>query len=418
METTLYQNHLAILEEELQVAMGCTEPIAIAFAAAKARQVLGRMPEHCSVKCSGNIVKNVKGVTVPTSGGLRGIEIAALLGLTGGDADKELAVLTAVTPETRDEARRLMGSGLCSCELIEGVANLYIIVEVAAGDENALVEVVNHHNNITRIEKNGKTLLKKDAQQEAAAESACDRSLLNLKNILQFADEADPADLAPVLNRQIEYNSKISAEGLTGKWGAAVGCTLLERQNPPSLELKARAWAAAGSDARMAGCSLPVVINSGSGNQGITITMPVVVYAEALGASEEQRLRALALANLISVHQKKYIGSLSAYCGAVSAATGAACGVAYLKLKGKISEEALYQVMSDTITNSICTIGGMVCLYRSGDEPEAAGVPARRGPDHGQRGGHHCRCGPHGPRGHEEHRCGDPEHYAGPLSSD
>lgn len=361
METTLYQNHLAILEEELQVAMGCTEPIAIAFAAAKARQVLGRMPEHCSVKCSGNIVKNVKGVTVPTSGGLRGIEIAALLGLTGGDADKELAVLTAVTPETRDEARRLMGSGLCSCELIEGVANLYIVVEVAAGDENALVEVVNHHNNITRIEKNGKTLLKKDAQQEAAAESACDRSLLNLKNILQFADEADPADLAPVLNRQIEYNSKISAEGLTGKWGAAVGCTLLERQNPPSLELKARAWAAAGSDARMAGCSLPVVINSGSGNQGITITMPVVVYAEALGASEEQRLRALALANLISVHQKKYIGSLSAYCGAVSAATGAACGVAYLKLKGKISEEALYQVMSDTITNSICTIGGMVC---------------------------------------------------------
>ena len=266
-----------------------------------------------------------------------------------------------MTPETRDEARRLMGSGLCSCELIEGVANLYIVVEVAAGDENALVEVVNHHNNITRIEKNGKTLLKKDAQQEAAAESACDRSLLNLKNILQFADEADPADLAPVLNRQIEYNSKISAEGLTGKWGAAVGCTLLERQNPPSLELKARAWAAAGSDARMAGCSLPVVINSGSGNQGITITMPVVVYAEALGASEEQRLRALALANLISVHQKKYIGSLSAYCGAVSAATGAACGVAYLKLKGKISEEALYQVMSDTITNSICTIGGMVC---------------------------------------------------------
>ena len=164
-----------------------------------------------------------------------------------------------------------------------------------------------------------------------------------------------------MLNRQIEYNSKISAEGLTGKWGAAVGCTLLERQNPPSLELKARAWAAAGSDARMAGCSLPVVINSGSGNQGITITMPVVVYAEALGASEEQRLRALALANLISVHQKKYIGSLSAYCGAVSAATGAACGVAYLKLKGKISEEALYRVMSDTITNSICTIGGMVC---------------------------------------------------------
>lgn len=227
METTLYQNHLAILEEELQVAMGCTEPIAIAFAAAKARQVLGRMPEHCSVKCSGNIVKNVKGVTVPTSGGLRGIEIAALLGLTGGDADKELAVLTAVTPETRDEARRLLGSGLCSCELIEGVANLYIVVEVAAGDENALVEVVNHHNNITRIEKNGKTLLKKDAQQEAAAESACDRSLLNLKNILQFADEADPADLAPVLNRQIEYNSKISAEGLTGKWGAAVGLSLI-----------------------------------------------------------------------------------------------------------------------------------------------------------------------------------------------
>ena len=354
METTLYQNHLAILEEELQVAMGCTEPIAIAFAAAKARQVLGRMPEHCSVKCSGNIVKNVKGVTVPTSGGLRGIEIAALLGLTGGDADKELAVLTAVTPETRDEARRLLGSGLCSCELIEGVANLYIVVEVAAGDENALVEVVNHHNNITRIEKNGKTLLKKDAQQEAAAEGACDRSLLNLKNILQFADEADPADLAPVLNRQIEYNSKISAEGLTGKWGAAVGCTLLERQNPPSLELKARAWAAAGSDARMAGCSLPVVINSGSGNQGITVSVPVIIYAQEHSVPREKLLRALVAANLISIHQKSYIGSLSAYCGVVSAACGAACGICYLL-------DYPYEVLCDTITNTIATVGGMVC---------------------------------------------------------
>ena len=354
METTLYQNHLAILEEELQVAMGCTEPIAIAFAAAKARQVLGRMPEHCSVKCSGNIVKNVKGVTVPTSGGLRGIEIAALLGLTGGDADKELAVLTAVTPETRDEARRLMGSGLCSCELIEGVANLYIIVEVTAGDENALVEVVNHHNNITRIEKNGKTLLKKDAQQEAAAESACDRSLLNLKNILQFADEADPADLAPVLNRQIEYNSKISAEGLTGKWGAAVGCTLLERQNPPSLELKARACAAAGSDARMAGCSLPVVINSGSGNQGITATMPVVAAARWLDIDEEKMLRAVTLSNLIAIRIKSKFGRLSNLCGATVAGTGAACGITYLLGGG-------YHEICCAIQNMVGNVTGMVC---------------------------------------------------------
>lgn len=353
-------NHLAILRHELRVALGCTEPIAVAFAAAKAAALLGRKPERCVLKCSGNIVKNVKGVVVPNSGGLRGLEVAATLGAVGGNAGKELAVLEDVTDADRAETRRLLAEGFCTCELIEDVENLYIIAEVSAGAERVSVELREQHNNITRIAKNGEVVFEKAADGGAADEEG-DVDAIDLRSILAFADEATLSELEPVLTQQIEYNTAISQEGLRGSWGVQAGKSLLARSASPDFHIRARAAASAGSDARMSGCALPVVINCGSGNQGITITMPIVEYAQENGVERALMYRALALANLIAVHQKKYIGRLSAYCGVVSAATASACGVAYMQLCGRADGETIYQVICSTITNSICTIGGMVC---------------------------------------------------------
>lgn len=360
MESTKYHNHLTILRHELQVALGCTEPIAIAFAAAKARQVLGKMPESCLIQCSGNIVKNVKGVTVPNSGGLRGIEVAAILGIVGGNPDRELAVLESVTDANRAQVRTLLTEQFCTCELIKNVENLYIIAQVRAGEESALVEIREEHSNITQVIKNGVLQFEKAVEKSDHTEEEGDPAAIDLHSILEFADSAALSDLEPVLKTQVEYNCAISQEGLTGKWGVQAGKSLLTRHSDPDLHIQARAAASAGSDARMSGCALPVVINCGSGNQGITVTMPIVVYAKAYHSSQEQMYRALALANLIAVHQKKYIGRLSAYCGVVSAATAAACGIVYLLLEHE-PEEQRYLTICRTITNSICTIGGMVC---------------------------------------------------------
>ena len=321
MDQALYQNHLGILREELLVALGCTEPIAIAYAGAKARQLLGVMPEHCRVRCSGNIIKNVKGVIVPNSGGMRGIDVAA---------------------------------------------TLYIVVELEGGGHSAEIEIQEHHNNITYMKKDGTVLLDSRPDPSCKKQSGGpDRMLLNVANILEFADTVKMEDVEELIGRQIDYNTAISDEGLKGNYGVETGRILMENAGNASglnrVRLQARAAAAAGSDARMSGCSLPVVINSGSGNQGITVTMPIVIYGRAWQADRELILRALVLANLISVHQKKYIGSLSAYCGATSAATGAACGVAYMMLRQKGEQERIYQILCDTITNSIETLGGMVC---------------------------------------------------------
>ena len=360
MEPTKYNNHLTILRHELQVALGCTEPIAIAYAAAKARQVLGKIPESCLIQCSGNIVKNVKGVTVPNSGGLRGIEVAAILGIVGGDPDRELAVLESVTDVHRAQVRALLEEQFCTCELIENVENLYIIAQVKAGEESALVEIREEHNNITRVVKNGVLQFDKAVEKSFHVEEEGDPSAIDLHSILKFADCAAYSDLNAILKNQVEYNCAISQEGLNGEWGVQAGKSLLAGHPEPDLHIQARAAASAGSDARMGGCALPVVINCGSGNQGITVTMPIVVYARAYHTSQEQMYRALALANLIAVHQKKYIGRLSAYCGVVSAATAAACGIVYLMMEDK-PEELRYLTICRTITNSICTIGGMVC---------------------------------------------------------
>lgn len=365
MDQKLYQNHLDILKEELLVALGCTEPIAIAYAGAKARQVLGEMPEKCRVLCSGNIIKNVKGVIVPNSGGLRGMDVAAVLGIVGGDPDRELAVLESITAEEIGTAQELLKKEFCSCGLIEDVDNLYIMVEVMSASHSALVELKHHHNNITKIVKDGEILLEKKEENRQEEKAGADRMLLNVRNILEFAEEVRIEDVRELLERQMSYNTVISEEGLKGSYGVETGRILMHNaaftSGGNNVRLRARAAAAAGSDARMSGCSLPVVINSGSGNQGITVTLPIVIYGKELGAGDELIFRALVIGNLLSIHQKKYIGSLSAYCGATSAATGAACGIGYLMLKQKGEDSKIYPILCDTITNSIETLGGMVC---------------------------------------------------------
>ena len=352
MEQKVYDTYVALLRAELTMATGCTEPIAIAYAGAKLREVLGDIPEHCTVYCSGNIVKNVYAVTVPNSGGSRGIDTAAMLGIVGGDASAALDVLHAVKPEDIKLMKELLAEGRCDCELVEGVANLYIRIEAEAHGQNALVEIRDYHSNITRIEKNGEVLFSADSAEADTA--APDKSLLNVKDILAFGDALNLDDLRDILKNQIRCNSAIAEEGLKNPWGAQVGKSILEGENGDSLVNRARAWAAAGSDARMNGCPLPVVINSGSGNQGITVSMPLYVYAQEYGIDEDRMLRALAVANLISLHQKRYIGSLSAYCGATSAATASACGIAWM-----LGES--YEVVCGILTDSINTIGGMVC---------------------------------------------------------
>ena len=352
MDNRIYKAYVSLLREELTMATGCTEPIAIAYAGAKIRDILGAVPDHCTVFCSGNIIKNVMAVTVPNSGGMRGIDTAALLGMIGGDASVELDVLHAVTEEHIQEMLRLKKAGICSCELVEGVANLYIRIEAEAGNDTALVEIREYHANITRLEKNGVRL--KSGSEETEKAVLEDRTYLNVRDILQFADELNVEDVREILENQIRCNSAISEEGLRHPWGAQVGRTIEEIGEKGNLIDLARARAAAGSDARMNGCPMPVVINSGSGNQGIALTMPLVVYAEANAVEHDRLLRALALSNLIALHEKRFIGSLSAYCGAVSAATASACGVAYML-------GAEYDVICGVLINSLNTTGGMVC---------------------------------------------------------
>ena len=352
MDSRIYDTYAALLKTELTMATGCTEPIAIAYAGAKLREVLGRIPEHCTVFCSGNIVKNVFAVTVPNSGGSRGIDTAALLGLVGGDAAAGLDVLHAITPEHIAKMKEMAAAHCCDCELVEGVANLYIRIEAEAGSETALVEIRDYHTNITRIEKNGALLF--DAASASESSAAPDKSLLNLRDIYTFAKELKLDDVRETLVNQLRCNRAIAEEGLRNPWGAQVGRSILESEGGDSLVNRARAWAAAGSDARMNGCPLPVVINSGSGNQGITVSMPLWIYAEEYGIKEDDLLRALAFANLTALLQKRCIGSLSAYCGATSAATGSVCGIAFM-----LGES--FETIAGVITNTLNTIGGMVC---------------------------------------------------------
>ena len=351
MNNKLYRNYIDILKEELIPALGCTEPIAIAYAGAKIRDVVGEIPDSITVKCSGNIIKNVKGVTVPNSGGLKGIDIAAVLGLIGGDSNKNLEVLSTVKQEDIDKTKELVKNGFCNCDLIEGSENLHIIIEAKYKNTYSSIEIKNAHTNITKIIKDGKEIFTSDNSK--SDKELADRESLKIKEILNFANEVNIEDIREIISRQIDMNTAISKEGIKNEYGSCIGRTLLKYYGD-DIRNKAKAYASAGSDARMGGCPMPVVTNSGSGNQGITVSVPVIQYAEYMNISEEKLYRALVLSNLIAILQKKHIGKLSAFCGVVCAATGAASGIAYLP-------DADYKIISDTITNALCTIGGMVC---------------------------------------------------------
>ena len=353
MNQKVYDSYIKILNKELIPALGCTEPIAIAYAAAKAREVLGKFPEQVVSTCSGNIVKNVKGVVVPATGGLRGIEAATLIGAVGGDPARELEVLTSVTDEDRAKVRELLEKKICHVKLSENKAKLHIIVEMTAGTDSALVEIMHTHTNIIRIEKNGQVLMQEKAGDEEDDDDENIYQLLNLDDIVTFANEVKLEDVADLLKRQVEYNSKIAEVGLTETYGANVGKTLVENYGK-SFEVMARALPAAGSDARMGGCELPVVINSGSGNQGMTVSLPVVALAREMGASEEQLLRALCVSNLTAAYEKRDIGRLSAYCGAISAGAAAGAGMMYLK-GGSVSE------IGNVVLCTIGNVGGVLC---------------------------------------------------------
>lgn len=360
MNRNIYEQYIAILEGELVPALGCTEPIAIALAAAKARQVLGEEPQKMVVSCSGNIIKNVKGVVVPNSGGLKGIDTSAVLGAVGGDPERGLEVLTAVTPADLQRARELLDAGICETELLEGVSNLQIIVEASAGAHTSVVEICYSHTNIVRVERDGEVLVGgADTPVEDHLSEAYE--LLDLADIYTFAETVDLDDVRKVISRQIEYNYAIAKEGLSHPYGAQVGRTLLSEYGD-DVKIRARAWAAAGSDARMSGCALPVVTNSGSGNQGMTVCLPVLAYAQELGVSEEKAYRALVLSNLIAIYQKKGLGKLSAYCGAVSAAAASGAAITYL-CGGD------FEAICRTVVNTLADVSGVVC---DGAKPSCA----------------------------------------------
>ena len=365
MNRKIYNEYVTILESELVPALGCTEPIALAYAAAKAKEVLGKMPDHITMRCSGNIIKNVKGVKVPNSGGMKGVEAAAVLGITGGDPSQALEVLEHVTDREIDEAEKLLKAGFCDCVLKDDVANLYIeayAVCKKTEKSEALVVIEDEHTNITHIEKDGQVLFHKEKKEYCQErEKTPDKSLLNLEDIITFANEVQITDVEKVLGRQIKYNTRIAEEGLRNPWGAQVGRVVLEEFGE-DVKWRAVAKASAGSDARMSGCALPVIINSGSGNQGMTCSLPVIEFGKELKKSKEEIYRALCVANLVALNQKKYIGSLSAYCGAVCAAAGAGAGITYL-CGGTLEQ------IENTVVNTIADAGGIVC---DGAKPSCA----------------------------------------------
>lgn len=349
----VYDAYLTILKEELVPALGCTEPIAIAYASAKAREILGEFPEKIIIECSGNIIKNAKSVVVPNTGNLTGIETSAITGAVAGDSSKGLEVIEEVSDEQIKQVASLLGSDLCTVKLIENDANLHIIVRMTKGTCSSLVELIHTHTNICRLEKDGQVLLEKSFDKEDFNSALADRSVLNVADILEFVQTVDLTDLKEMLEQQVQYNLTIAEEGLKNTYGVNVGRMILDCYGN-DVKSKMKAYAAAGSDARMCGCSLPVMTTSGSGNQGMTASLPTIVYAKEKGLSADEMYRALILASLVTIHQKTFIGRLSAYCGAVSAACGSGAALTYMK--GGTLEQ-----IEQTITNTLANIAGIVC---------------------------------------------------------
>ena len=353
MKKDKYNDYLQILKEELVPAMGCTEPIAIAYAAAKARDVLGKIPEKVIAKCSGNIIKNAMCVTVPNTGDLVGIKASAIIGVLAGDSSKELEVISEVKEEHIIEANKLMSEEYCFVERLDTNIQLHIIIEVYSREDSAIVEIKYAHNNISKVIKNGEVLFEGNEDPSKYLGVFIDRSILNVNDIFDFANNVDINDVKELLDRQIEYNITIAEEGLKGEYGVGIG-KMLMKCYPNSIVTKLKVYAASASEARMSGSSLPVMTNSGSGNQGMATSIPVIIYAREKGLSEEQLYRGLIFSNLMTIHQKTGIGRLSAFCGAVSA--GCASGAAITYLEGGTLEQ-----INKTVANTLANISGIVC---------------------------------------------------------
>ena len=352
MDKKTYRTYVDILREELVPAMGCTEPIAVAYAGALARQTLGVMPEAVELVVSGNIIKNVKSVIVPNTGGRKGLRAAVAAGICCGNADRELEVLSEVTEEQLAVMDAYLQTARFSIRESDASCPFDIRVTVSNGSDSAYVQIIGHHTNVVSIRRNDTVIVDIPFQDEVI-QAPENRSLLNVEDIVAFADQVDIEEVRPILQRQIDHNMAIAHEGLERHYGAEIGRILL-RSYGNSVQNRAKAWAAAGSDARMNGCEKPVVINSGSGNQGLTASVPVIVYAQERGASEEQLFRALVVSNLVTIHLKTGIGSLSAYCGATSAGAGAGAGICYL-YGGR------YKEIAHTVVNTLAINSGMFC---------------------------------------------------------
>ncbi len=344
------ETYFKILQNELILALGCTEPAAVAYAAASATEILKKKPERIELFCSGSIIKNVHSVNIPNVSELKGVKAAAAIGAVIGSTEKKLCILEKVTSEQIIEASSLLNGGNCSCSLVTDVNELYIRVLLHCGEETAEVTVEGTHTNVVQAKHNGNVIVHGEYAQDCKLNTAA----LTLQDALEFAEKCDIAKLVPLLQTQVDANTAISNEGLCNDYGVNVGRNLLEFYGNADVRIRARAAAAAGSDARMGGCTMPVVINSGSGNQGITVSLPVIEYALELGASKEKLYRALVFANLTAILQKRTLGNLSAFCGAVHAAAGAACGIAFL-MGGN------YEDCANVVAYTLGTIGGMLC---------------------------------------------------------
>ncbi len=348
------KDYIKILNEELIPVMGCTEPISVAYAAAKAREVLGKEPEKVLVQCSGNIIKNVKSVTIPNSGNLVGIEAATILGITGGNASRQLGVINEVDEEAIKRTHELIKrESYCKVELLKSDILLHIFITVFNGNDKVSVEIKHSHNNISKIIKNNDILFENVEEEGKYLGVLSDRSILNVTDIKEFADNIEIDKIKPLLEKQISYNIAIANEGLTGKYGLGIGKILLEKY-PDNIITRIKAYAASGSEARMCGCTLPVVTNSGSGNQGMACSIPVIVYGREKGFSDEKIYRALAFSDLITIHQKTFIGRLSAFCGAISASCASGAAITYLE-GGSLTQ------IKNTIINTLANISGVVC---------------------------------------------------------
>ena len=353
-------DYISLLQKEMRPAFGCTEPIALAYAAAKATSVLDEFPNHIHARCSANIIKNVKSVVIPNSGGRKGLAAATVLGAIVGHPERELEVLESATDKDRKWLGTLLEANFCTVELAEGVDNLYIEITATTDEHTAVVRIENAHTNITYVSVDGNVISETINEIKEAKSSTCP---MTFDSIYEFAKAGDISGILPSIKQQVEYNTAISNEGLSNDYGANIGRLLLLDDEIPSLETKCKARAAAGSDARMSGCPLPVVICSGSGNQGLTVSMPIITTAEELDKTDEELYRALVFANLLTLYVKSGIGKLSAYCGVVSAGIVSVAGIAFLKGDNK-------DIIEDTLVNGLVSLSGIVC---DGAKPSCAG---------------------------------------------